>query len=78
LFRSWKELQVEHFLQAQELVAILSLDQGPLMPMFLWDFSYVPPHPSPQWLGQSLALGHVQEYAHVMKALAPLASTFAS
>lgn len=32
----------------------------------------------PQQLGQSLVLRCVEEYVHVVKALAPLASTFAS
>ncbi len=34
--------------------------------------------PSPHHLGQSFALGHVGEYAHVLRALAPIASTSTS
>jgi hypothetical protein len=76
LFRNWKELQVEHFLWAHELDSFIfgrrSLDAHVPLGFFL---CFAPP---PQRLGQSLALGHVEEYVHLVKALAPLALIFAS
>jgi hypothetical protein len=48
-----------------------------MLPMLLLDsFFAFPPHP---WrLGQNLALGHVKEYGHVVKAFAPIAPALAS
>jgi hypothetical protein len=50
LFENWEELQAQHFLQTQTLVA--TMDQGPLVPMSpsYSSFTSPPPRP-PQQLG---------------------------
>jgi hypothetical protein len=70
LFGDWEEPQAKHFLRAEVFATILKW--GPLLAMLPLDsFSASPRHP--WWLGQNLALGHAKEYAHVVKAFAPLA-----
>jgi hypothetical protein len=70
LFRNWKELQGGAFSSGTR--ACCSFIFGPRSfdaHVSLGFFLCFTPQ---QWLGQSLALGHVEEYAHVVKALAPL------
>ncbi len=57
---------MRHILRALAFAATLLTDWGPLVTMPFLDCT--PIFPPIRQLGQSLALGHVREFAHVAKA----------